>query len=130
MRSAKESCTVLAQSAKLAEMTPKSFFRCVAWLLGCAIVVFTLAPIEFRPVSGAPVDLERFAASAATGAAFGLGYPKHRLRVLVLLIGIIGVLEVAQNYVPGRHGRLSDGLAKASGVLLGAAFATFVIRRS
>jgi VanZ family protein len=44
----------------------------------------------------------------------------------VLLVGIVGVLELAQNIVPGRHGRLPDGMVKASGALLGAAFAAFV----
>ena len=63
--------------------------------------------------------LERFTAFAAIGATFCLGYPKHRLPILVLLLGIVGFLEVAQNYVPGRHGRLPDGLVKASGALLG-----------
>jgi hypothetical protein len=107
-------------------MTPKVFFRWLAWLLVCAIAVFTLAPIQFRPVTAAPVSLERFAAFAAVGAAFCLGYPRHRLYMLILLLGIVGLLEAAQNYVPGRHGRLPDGLAKASGVLLGAAFAAFI----
>jgi hypothetical protein len=109
-------------------MTPKVFFRWVPWLLVLAIVVFTLSPIELRPVTAAPVSLERFAAFAAIGVAFCLGYPKHRLSILVLLVGIVGFLEVAQNYVPGRHGRLPDGLMKASGALLGAAFAAFVAR--
>jgi VanZ family protein len=110
-------------------MIPKTFFRWVAWLLVCAIAVFTLAPIQFRPVTAAPVSLERFAAFAAIGATFCLGYPKHRLHILVLLIGIVGFLELAQNHVPGRHGRLPDGLVKASGALLGAAFAAFMTRR-
>jgi VanZ family protein len=109
-------------------MTPKVFFRWVAWLLVLAIAAFTLAPIALRPGTGAPVSLERFAAFAAIGAAFCLGYPKHRLSILMLLVGIIGLLEIAQNIIPGRHGRLPDGLMKASGALLGAAFATFVTR--
>jgi VanZ family protein len=111
-------------------MTPKVFFRWVAWLLVLAIATFTLVPIELRPVTAAPVSLERFAAFAAIGVAFCLGYPTHRLPILVLLLGIIGFLEVAQNYVPGRHGRLPDGLVKASGTLLGAAFAAFISRSS
>jgi VanZ family protein len=110
-------------------MTPKVFSRWVAWLLVLAIAVFTLAPIELRPVTGAPVSLERFAAFAAIGAAFCLGYPKHRLSILVLLVGIVGLLEVAQNFVPGRHGRLPDSMVKASGALLGAAFASFATRQ-
>jgi uncharacterized membrane protein YoaK (UPF0700 family) len=93
-------------------MTPKVFFRSVAWLFVCAIAVFTLAPVQFRPVTAAPVSLERFAAFVAIGAAFCLGYPKHRLRILVLLIGIVGFFEVIQNYVPSHHGRLPDGLVE------------------
>jgi hypothetical protein len=111
-------------------MTPTVFFRWVAWLLVLAIAVFTLLPIELRPVTEAPVSLERFAAFGAIGAAFSLGYPKHRLSILLLLLGIAGLLEVAQNYVPGRHGRVPDGLVKTSGALVGAAFATFVARYS
>ena len=107
-------------------MTPTIFFRWVAWLLILAIAALTLAPIDFRPVTAAPVGLERFAASAAIGAAFCLGYPKHRLHVIVMLLATVGILEIAQNYVPGRHGRLPDALVKASGAVLGAVFATFV----
>jgi VanZ family protein len=110
-------------------MTSKVFFRWVAWLLIGAIAVFTLSPIELRPVTGAPVGLERLAAFATIGAAFCLGYPRHRLSILILLIGIVGFLEIAQNHVPGRHGRLPDGLVKASGVLVGAAFAMFIARQ-
>jgi VanZ family protein len=110
-------------------MTLKIFSRWLAWLLVLAITVFTLAPIELRPTTAAPVSLERFAAFAAIGAAFCFGYPKHRLYMLVLLVGIVGLLEAAQNLVPGRHGRLPDGLIKASGALLGAAFATFIARK-
>ena len=109
-------------------MTPKVFFRCVAWLLIGAIAVFTLSPIELRPVSGAPVSVERLAAFAAIGAVFCFGYPKHRFAILILLIGTVGFLELAQNYVPGRHGRVMDGVVKVSGAMLGAVFAMCVTR--
>ena len=99
-------------------MTAKVSFRWVAWLLVFAIAVFTLSPIELRPVTEAPANVERFAAFAVIGAAFCLGYPKHRLGILMLLIGIVGLLEVAQNLVPGRHGRLSrrdgEGIRRSS----------------
>jgi hypothetical protein len=110
-------------------MTSKVFFRWIAWLLLVAIAVFTLSPIEARPVTGAPVSLERFSAFAAIATAFCLGYPKHRLIIVMLLIGIISFLEFTQNYAPDRHGRVPDGLEKASGALLGAAFAAFVARQ-
>jgi VanZ family protein len=109
-------------------MTPKVFIRCVAWLLIGAIAVFTLSPIEMRPVSGAPVGLERLAAFAAIGTAFCLGYPGRRFAILLLLIGAVGLLEIFQNYVPGRHGRLPDGVVKASGVLIGAMLPTLIAR--
>jgi VanZ family protein len=102
--------------------------RWVAWLLVLTVVVFTLSPIELRPVTHAPASLERFAAFAAISAVFCLGYPKKRFGILVLLAGFIGLLEVAQTEAPGRHGSLPDGLVKASGALLGAAFATIVMR--
>ncbi len=95
-----------------------------------AIVLFTLSPTEMRPDTDGPPSLERLAAFAAVGAAFYLGYPKRHLGILILLFGIIGLLEVAQNYVPSRHGRLSDGLVKAFGALRGAAFAAFIARRT
>jgi VanZ family protein len=110
-------------------MTPKTFFRWVAWLLVLAITVFTLGPVEIRPVTGASVSVERFVAYALLGTTFSLGYPKHRLPILVLLIAAVGFLEFTQNYVPGRHGHLSDGLIKASGAFLGATLATLVTRR-
>jgi hypothetical protein len=109
-------------------MTAKVFFRWVAWLLVFAIAIFTLSPLELRPLTAAPANLERFAAFAVIGAAFCLGYPKHRRMILLLLIGIVGLLELAQNLVPSRHGRLPDGLVKASGALLGAACVTFAAR--
>lgn len=110
----------------MTNMIPKSFFRWGAWLLFCAVAVFTLSPIGFRPVTVVPAGVERFVAFAAIGAAFCLAYPKHRIHILVLLIGVVGGLEVLQNFVPGRHGHLPDGLVKASGALLGVAFAATI----
>ena len=110
-------------------MTTKSFFRWTAWLLVMAIALFTLVPISLRPVSGAPVNLERFAAFAVIGICFGLGYPRHRLAILLVVIGIVGVLELAQHLVPSRHGRLPDSIVKVAGALLGLAAAAISPRR-
>lgn len=127
--STKDACTCAAQSAKTLIMAPKVLFRWLAWLLICIIIVVTLAPIQFRPTTAAPVSLERFAAFAMIGTLFCLGYPKHRLPILILLLVFVGLLEGAQNLVPGRHGRLPDSLEKVSGALLGAALAVFMTRR-
>jgi hypothetical protein len=109
-------------------MPMRIFFRYTAWLLVAAVAVFTLAPIEFRPATTAPADLERFAAFAVIGGAFCLGYPTHRVGIILLVIGIAGLLELAQNIVPGRHGHPQDGIVKVSGALLGAAVAVFLER--
>ena len=108
----------------------KFFFRWAAWLLVLAVALFTLAPIGLRPISGAPANLERFAAFAVIGACFSLGYPKHRLTILLVTIGIVGGLEAAQHWVPSRHGRLPDSLVKAAGALLGLAAAMISERRN
>ena len=112
----------------MGSMTVRLIFRWVAWLLVAAVAAFTLSPIEMRPVTAAPAGVERFIAFAAIGAAFGLGYPRHRSGVFLLVMGIAGVLEAAQHLVPGRHGHLHDAITKAAGACLGVAAAMWIDR--
>ena len=83
------------------------------------MAIFTLSPIELRPHTPAPADLERLAAFAVVGAAFAFAYPKHRLAVLVLVLAFAVGLELAQHLTPGRRGRIHDVLVKAFGAALG-----------
>jgi len=92
-----------------------------------AIAFSTLSPIELRPATRAPADIERFATFALVGAAFCLGYPKRRGTILLMVIGLVGLLETAQHLVPGRHGQIHDAAVKASGVILGALAAMLVV---
>jgi uncharacterized protein YqgC (DUF456 family) len=110
-------------------MTIKLFFRWAAWLLVLAIAVSTLSPIELRPTTDTPANLERFVAFAVIGVCFGLGYPRHQITILLVVIGLIGVLEVAQDLVPSRHGRLHHGFVKAAGALLGLGAAILIKKR-
>jgi VanZ family protein len=108
-------------------MTITLFFRWLAWLLIAAIAVITVSPLEFRLNTEASDMLERFLAFTVIVGVFCLGYPKHRLSIIVLVIAAIGLLEIAQKFVPGRHGRLlMDGVPKASGALFGAAIAVLI----
>jgi len=93
--------------------------RWAAWLLLAAIVFVTLSPIGLRPETAAPASLERFAAFAALGGTFCLGYPKHRVPVLMFAVAVAGVLEALQHLVPGRHGRFADAAVKELGVAAG-----------
>ncbi len=94
--------------------------RLLFWLSLLAIGFVTLAPIEFRPITELPPQIERFGAFLAITVPLMIGYPRYRLLGLGALVIAAGMLEVFQNWVPGRHGRLHDFEAKAAGVLAGA----------
>ena len=94
--------------------------RLLGWLILTALVAVTLCPIGFRPVSHAPVSVERFGAFALMGFLFALGYPRWRLQVIVLTVAAAGLLEILQTIQPTRHGRMPDFLLKAAGCAFGA----------
>jgi hypothetical protein len=108
---------------------PQTIFRWIAWLLLAAIAFFTLSPIEQRPVTDGPVDFERLAAFVVLGVAFAWSYPLRLIRIILFLVICIGLLEAAQDLVPGRHGRVQDAAVKASGMFLGLALAALTSRR-
>jgi VanZ family protein len=111
-------------------MTVRSFFRMLAWLLVAAIACVTLSPLDMRPLTAAPADMERFIAYTALGGAFCLGYPKHRVNIILLVIAFAGLLEVGQHLVPGRHGRVHDAVLKVAGAFFGLAVALVLERRN
>ncbi len=111
--------------APAAPVMQSTVFRWVAWLLVIAVAVFTLSPIELRPTTPAPANLERFVAFAIVGGAFWLGYPNRRIGSVLLVIGIAGLLEILQHVVPGRHGEPQDFAVKAFGSAFGAFCALF-----
>jgi hypothetical protein len=106
-------------SDKLFSMISRRMFQGIAWLLVVAVAVFTLGPIEWRPTTGLPPHLERLAGIALITGTFCLGYPRYRLGILILVIGGIGLLEVVQDIIPGRHGKRVDLAIKVAGALLG-----------
>jgi VanZ family protein len=64
-------------------------------------------------------QLEHMLAYFVAALLFGVGYPKHLPRVVVLLILYAGVLETCQFVVPGRHPKVSDFLSGAAGACIG-----------
>jgi VanZ family protein len=98
-------------------------FRTLAWILIGAIVILSLVPPSFRPVTAAPHDLEHFAIFALCGYAFGLGYRSRHLLHAVALVTFAGAIEVLQVTAPGRHARMLDfvidAMASCAGVLIG-----------
>ncbi|KQP72164.1 VanZ family protein [Methylobacterium sp. Leaf112] len=104
--------------------------RPLAWLLLAALIFATLAPIGLRPVSGAPVGVERFGAFAALGFLFAYGYPQRRWEVLALVTLAGAGLEALQMIEATRHGRMGDFLVKGAGGGFGVAMAMALTRVS
>lgn len=95
------------------------FLRIIAWLLLITILAVTISPIQFRPETGEPADLERFVAFFLAGALFALAYPRYWFTVLLLTVGCAGMFELMQRLAPGRHGEIQDFLVKAAGAISG-----------
>src|SRR3954464_3970302 len=99
--------------------------RIIAWLLTAAVTFVTLGPPSYRPHSALGQDGEHALAFVLVGLAFGLAYPRRRLLTAGLAVVLIGVLELLQLWMPGRHARLEDfvvdALAACAGIAVAAA---------
>lgn len=92
-----------------------------AWASLVLVALAVLVPIEYRPTSSLPREVERFAAFAAVGFAFALAYPRRLGLAALVVIGAALTLEALQLFAPTRHGRLLDASIKAFGAVAGIA---------
>jgi VanZ family protein len=97
--------------------------RLFAWLLAAAVTFATLGPAELRPHADITHDGEHAFAFGLVGLAFALAYPRRRLPAASITVIAIGLLELLQLFVPGRHARLEDFLVDALSALAGFALA-------
>lgn len=96
-----------------------AFFRVLAWA-GLAFIAFaTLSPIDLRPTSELPPNIERFFAFAAVGAMFAIAYPRHLWLTCAVVLGAALALEILQMISPSRHGHVLDAVVKMSGGTIG-----------
>src|SRR5215213_7999969 len=102
----------------------------VALALALAIAIVTLVPISFRPMTGAPPDIERGVAFLLLGAVISLVCPRLRnLSVGILLaVAFAALLEVGQNFTPSRQAAMHDFVVKALAVIVGAV-TIWILRR-
>lgn len=106
--------------------------RLFAWLLAGAVTFATLGPPNLRPHADLGQDGEHALAFVLIGLAFGLAYRQRRLSVAGVSVVLIGVLELMQLWVPGRHARLEDFLVDAGTACIGftlAAVADWIVTR-
>ncbi|MCC6776623.1 MAG: VanZ family protein [Hyphomicrobiales bacterium] len=103
-------------------------FQVAGWLLALTIVVLSVSPPGYRPVTGAGQSFEHLGAFLATGACFGFGYPGRWRLLVAALILYAGSIELAQVLVPGRHARLLDFLTDAFAAAAGLGLAHAVLR--
>ena len=106
--------------------------RLFAWLLAAAITFATLGPPEYRPHAHITHDGEHALAFVLLGLAFALAYPRQRVLAAGISVVLIGILELMQLFVPGRHARLEDFVVDALTALVGFALAAIIdwLRRS
>lgn len=100
--------------------------RLFAWLLAAAVTFATLGPARYRPHANITHVGEHVLAFVLIGLAFALAYPKQRLLVAGISVVPIGILELLQLFVPGRHARLEDFIVNALAALAGFALVTIV----
>jgi apolipoprotein N-acyltransferase len=99
----------------------QTLVRAAAWITLAAIVVVTLGPIGLRPMTDAPVQVERAVAFFLAGLLFAVAYPRHIWWAVALLVVATFGLEWLQNLRPDRHGREADAAVKFVGAALGIA---------
>jgi VanZ family protein len=107
--------------------------RLFAWALAAAVTFATLGPPRFRPQTSLSQDSEHALAFVLVGLAFGLAYTKNRLLTAAIAVVMIGVIEILQLWMPGRHARLEDFIVDALAALVGLAMAAaldWVVARS
>src|ERR1700710_1055953 len=107
--------------------------RIIAWLLTAAVTFATLGPARLRPHSDLGQDGEHALAFVLVGLAFGLAYPRRRLLTAGIAVVLVGVLELLQLWMPGRHARLEDFVVDVLVACFGFAVAAgmeWLVRRS
>jgi VanZ family protein len=97
----------------------RNLFRTLLVLCIAAIVVLSVVPPAWRPVTRVPHDVEHFVMFALAGAALALAIPHHRLWLVAASALFAAIVEAIQLLVPGRHARISDFLVDTLGVWAG-----------
>jgi VanZ family protein len=111
-------------------MNFEQLVRLLSWVVLGAIIMLTVVPPAWRPVTGASQMAEHLAAFFLLGGFFALGYRRNLLAVALLVVAGVGLLELCQLFVPGRHARASDFVFNAIGACTAIAAVWLVAKRN
>lgn len=100
-------------------MVVTALLRLVAWLLAAAVTLVTLGPADVRPHPVLGQQGDHALAFLLVGILFGLAYPQRRWTVSAVAVALIGLLEITQLWVPGRHARFEDFVVDALSACIG-----------
>jgi len=101
-------------------MVSGTLLHWTTWSCVALLAALSLLPAEEMVRTGLGGHLEHAAAYAGTAFLIGLTYPDWGWKWPVSgLVTYAGVLEILQNFSPGRHPAAEDWLAGSIGVLLG-----------
>jgi VanZ family protein len=96
-------------------------FRSLSWACIGLLAVLSLTPGDYMVRTPAPGLLEHFVAYLGTGAIASVGYGQrvNSLQIAGLLWGYAALLEIGQNWAPGRHPQFMDFAIGAAGAVAG-----------
>ena len=105
----------------MAERAMCKGLRVMTWVCLLVIAILSLLPADVMVRTGFNGRVEHFVAYAGTMliAGFGYGMQRGALLKMMALCAYAGVLEVLQNFSPGRHPAFLDFVASSSGVFAG-----------
>ena len=107
--------------------TASRLWIAIGYLGSTLIIILSLVPGSARPHSGVGGNYEHGIAYALVGFAFAMGYRAIRERLLSGLALAVGaaILELLQNFIPGRNPEVAGFVASTTGAWLGLAVAIF-----
>src|SRR3954462_8239297 len=91
--------------------------RCAAWFCVALIAYLSLTPVQVR--TSAPAGVEHAVAYAGTALIMALAYPAWPIWMIGTSLAAYSVLmELLQNFSPGRHPGLDGVLWSSTGAVL------------
>ena len=105
------------------EIRIRQLLRLTAWAAVVLLVVLSLIPKELEVRTNLVGTHEHAIAYALTSTIVAVAYPAvRRLWIVVALFALSGILELLQNFIPGRNpeiaGAAFSSVGAATGVLL------------